>query len=68
VKKQKQYQFFSLEKNVYKNHSQQEETECSDLSLCRELFLKKKIMKLKQRKKIFKKTFLRAKKMEKYKF
>jgi len=68
VKKQKQYQFFSLEKNVYKNHSQQEETECSDLSLCRELFLKKEIMKLKQRKKIFKKTFLRAKKMEKYKF
>jgi len=43
VKKQKQYQFFSLEKNVYKNHSQQEETECSDLSLCRELFLKKKL-------------------------
>ena len=31
-------------------------------------FFEKKIMKLKQRKKIFKKTFLRAKKMEKYKF
>ena len=33
-----------------------------------ESFFWKKIMKLKQRKKIFKKTFLRAKKMEKYKF
>jgi len=62
VKKTKtKYQFFfekkkikkKKRKNVYKNHSQQEETECSDLSLCRELFFEKKNMNPKTAKKKF---------------